>query len=1711
MSDKDPFKDLTFSGAPSEYRLFRRKILLSVASLEEKHVYLAGPRILNRLTGEAWRATEHLSIGELRSEKGWLSVLRALDDHYRYLPETELNECVDEFLFHLKRKSHEGATAFVSRFKSVLSRLETLVAAEKTLQRGPSKRRRSKDRPANSDRGISSSSFPSEESEDGPRLTKDRVDAAAAASDPAAGAKPSAEPTAASKGPQTVGSFVDSPKRKPPSGGGGSQKSRGTQRADDERANRKMLESLEKLEVGHLKVRPIFPEVILGHLFMRKYGLNREQRSQIIRSTGGSCKFKDIEKVIRASDYEEKIPDSSGKGNQHRPSRSGNVIAAEEASSLSEPTYSDDEVNEAAEGDSQEDEDDEDLEEAYEVQRKAKQDAKKAFRSYKESRRKVKEIRKDRQPYMPVVAIPPSSSAMPADAMPIQPTFKYDRKNEKKNSGNRAKGGRKGRREDVSLVQGSLVTEFSYMLTAEAPTTEDHDIFAVTVPAGLAVIDTGCTTSVIGECTARRYQEHFRQRGLPEPVSVTLPPVQLKGFNGVRTTTDRGLRWTVKLGKLWGQVTTYTVEGEAPFLLSRRVLEGMQASIDLGRCTLTSVKHGIHDEPLAQASNGHLLLPLLPPEDFQELMQVQDSAEEQESDSVEPEPGAKPTAVRIEIPPARAQPAATERDAPEEVASHKASLDSRRHFQTIMKHTRYTQVDVGSYRYQLRKVFGQDVDFALCAYRPRYERVPKQAASHCLSMSVAHLKPGGELEISPWTIRPPAARRASFDRPGACIFAFRYASSSGEASPEEVSVSQLPVDQHSEGCKASPAAVEPSLAAATCHTDVQADVSTSRCDCCSALGELDENPNHGAEEGIGPPELEAMYEEIDWVALEHLPVPAKSRSKIACQVEAVRRVPFQLALASLEENPRQVEAELESWLGPQAPKLRQTIGLIEVFAESGQLSQQCERIRGLASLRLGPRHGQDFSKARDRRLLLLLLGRVRAKDVWFSLPCDSWSGWSRHSLALGGGAARTALARRRKERPFLRLFEQAWALQTMLGGHAHIENPVGSLVWNELSLGPVYEVDFDMCALGLVDKKTHVPLRRRSRIVTSEPRVVSAFKSCQCPGHAQHAHNAPSASVSCSEACTRAMCKRLASVFMSRDKSVKPIHDIFLQTDDEADSERESDPEGEPEEPRIQQANRRSYAAMIQKLHVNTGHASVPQMLRLAQRAKAPPGLISEIRKFKCPVCEELQVPPSHKVAALRHTETPNHIVGLDVVQVELKRDGPNGPEEIKHNASKGWVIWGADIKTAFLSGDASNRQLFFRPPEEVREFMHLSDDDVLRLEKAAYGLAEAPRAWFLRLTRELLAVGLVVSQLDPCVFCLRDNKTAELLGICGVHVDDLLGGGTSAMDKCLERLKLKLPFGDFRRKTVKYTGAEIRQHADGTIEVTQEAYIDKLEEVCTKPFGKSSDLLEEPTLMRACCGQLAWVANHSRPDQAFLASYLQGVQDLAQVSHLELYNKAVREMKTRRVCLRFPPVPLDRWRLLAVTDAGWGVRANGESQGGLLLCLCDKNVLEQKPGATWPIEWSSKKLRRVVRSSTAAETLAAQNGLDAIEFAQAFLQEVIQGMSPRQFQQWTPEQPSGLVIDSKSLYDALTRSACSSALAMEKRLAIDYAIARACLQERHVLPFWTNNLQMISDCLTKLRGNKEILYRLRDTCSYHVRPSKESGRKETARKKGSS
>ena len=260
----DPFRDLTFSGAPSDYRAFRRKILLSIAALEPKQLPYAGPRILTKLQGKAWRATEHLSVSQVRGEEGWSTVLKALDSHCKFLPETELNECVDEFLFYLKRRPNEGATQFVSRFKSTLSRLETLVAADKMAQKARKRKRR------------------------GRRTTADTSSAARPRQDPLP-ARAQATPPASSVRRRRWRLKIE----------------RLLQQRSRRRHRRPSAPCCVNWK-GWKKATPRPTEVVLGHLFMKKYGLTREQRTMVVRATGGSSRFSDVERIMRASDFEDR-------------------------------------------------------------------------------------------------------------------------------------------------------------------------------------------------------------------------------------------------------------------------------------------------------------------------------------------------------------------------------------------------------------------------------------------------------------------------------------------------------------------------------------------------------------------------------------------------------------------------------------------------------------------------------------------------------------------------------------------------------------------------------------------------------------------------------------------------------------------------------------------------------------------------------------------------------------------------------------------------------------------------------------------------------------------------------------------------------------------------------------------------------------------------------------------------------------------------------------------------------------------------------------------------------------------------------------------------------------------------------------------------------------------------------------------------------------
>eukprot|EP00435_Cladocopium_sp_Y103_P065222 s43_g27.t1 len=1276
MDVKDPFRDLAFDGRPAGYREFRRKVILSVASLEDKQQHLAGPRLLNRLSGEAWRATEHLSVASIRSNEGWLEVLKTLDKHYKYLPETELHEAIDEFLFLLRRRGGEGATAFASRFKTQLNRLETLIAQERALTK--KKRRKKKTKRSRStrsaDQASSSSSHHSslEESDhsgpeaahdeptDGPDESQAEQPAAPAGAAASSPTGPAAEQPAAFESPRAESKTSKASKSSH------GHHSAGTWKADQARAQLRMQRVLGTVEASHTKPKPVFPQSVLGRLFMRKFGLSKEQRAQVIRATGGSSRFSDIERILRASDFEEtKSDDRRGSRPPQKVQRRDAYAVQSEVndddSSLDVPLSSEsgDEVYAGEhEADDQGDSTDEDIQEILEIQKKAKKDFKKNFRTYKESKKKVREIKKSRQPFFPVVAIPPEGQGGATSSQNVAPqgSKKYEKKVMTKNSKQYPKTPYP-RKEEAHLAVGSEVTEFNYMVNVQQPPMNDSelDVLLASIPAGFAILDTGATTSVVGADTASRYAQHFAAQGFPPPVELEMPPVELRGFSGKVEKTSNGLRWTVKLGELYGSISTYVVPGSTPFLLSRRVLENMEALIDMGQQTITSHKHGMKNVKLSRSANGHLLLPICPAQDDFEIQPCEtdepndDDATDTSETMVSPAHHSDENAA---VPEPHALPETEDRSDPKPSVScqpvsnrHKITEgDRKRSFQTILKNTKNGIVDLAKHKDDLIQIYGavgSQIEHAFVGYKPKLERIPHDVENKEYLVSVVSLDKDKTFNVSPWQIRPSGVQRRPVSPMPVALFCFR--------APEQTACAKQPSPDQQPICM-----------------------------CCS---EHDAGDTQSPDTEIP---LETLYEESDWVDVGHNSLPSHSRDAIRNAIKQLRTTSIRVAISQLADDPDSVRTELAEWLGDQSAALDTRVGLIEVFTGHAPLSQLYEQTTGKSSIRLGLTYGQDFTRVRDRRLLLLLIAFTQPEHVWFSWPCKHWGPWCNINMSKDENLKSRILEQRQIARRYLHMVSEAWQLQTALGGHCHAENPLSSYAWSELSLGPVWVCRVDQCALGLRSPKTKNMIMKPTKLVTTQQDLVEIASKYRCDGNHKHDHLEGAYKgrnlTSWAETYPRKFCKIMVGAMMKfqRQEHDQPrtSEEILAMYDpDEEELRREivghDDDEDEPEMPDDEPSTKdeQKAVALVRRLHVNTSHASPEQLMRLANRCKASETIKKAIRSFKCPVCEELKPPSIHRKATIAHAESPNQVFGVDFVQVELKKEGADGKiYEIKRN-----------------------------------------------------------------------------------------------------------------------------------------------------------------------------------------------------------------------------------------------------------------------------------------------------------------------------------------------------------------------------------------------------------------------------------------------------------
>lgn len=114
----------------------------------------------------------------------------------------------------------------------------------------------------------------------------------------------------------------------------------------------------------------------------------------------------------------------------------------------------------------------------------------------------------------------------------------------------------------------------------------------------------------------------------------------------------------------------------------------------------------------------------------------------------------------------------------------------------------------------------------------------------------------------------------------------------------------------------------------------------------------------------------------------------------------------------------------------------------------------------------------------------------------------------------------------------------------------------------------------------------------------------------------------------------------------------------------------------------------------------------------------------------------------------------------------------------------------------------------------------------VYKLAKALYGLRQAPRAWYSRLSKYLERLGFEKCSYEHVVYTKREGEGALIIG---VYVDDFLitGTSTSVISKFKKQMSEEFDMSDMG-KLAYYILNEVSQK-DEAIELKQAAYARRL------------------------------------------------------------------------------------------------------------------------------------------------------------------------------------------------------------------------------------------------------------------------------------------
>ena len=231
--------------------------------------------------------------------------------------------------------------------------------------------------------------------------------------------------------------------------------------------------------------------------------------------------------------------------------------------------------------------------------------------------------------------------------------------------------------------------------------------------------------------------------------------------------------------------------------------------------------------------------------------------------------------------------------------------------------------------------------------------------------------------------------------------------------------------------------------------------------------------------------------------------------------------------------------------------------------------------------------------------------------------------------------------------------------------------------------------------------------------------------------------------------------------------------------------------------------------------------------------------------------------------------------------------------------------------------------------------------------------------------------------------------------------LDDVIGGGNETFDRIMTAVRKEFDFRAWDVGNFRFKGRQISQMPNGEIVFDMEQYKHELEhiEVSKADKTKPERLLnsKEHTQFRGGVGSLDWFVDHCCPQLSFQLAELRRKQASPTVQDLLKLNKVISAAKVIESKIKIRSIPVEHLRFMGVHDAAHANLEGGASQQGHLNLAVHASITNCRVPVS-VLSWQSKKIKRVVRSSLAAETCSMSTCQEHLDWMRTMWEQMTRG-----------------------------------------------------------------------------------------------------------------